>query len=85
MREGLQVQGRISIGQGYEGKSVKGIGIGKCCRGAEACVMGCPPTASAILGCGDQWGDDGDCREAMGIDGAVTAPYFCGFCGKDGL
>ena len=48
-REGLQIQGRISIGQGYEGKSVKGIGIGKCCRGAETCVMGCPPTASAIL------------------------------------
>lgn len=48
-REGLRVQDRISIGQGYEGKSVKGIGIGKCCRGAEVCVMGCPPTASAIL------------------------------------
>ena len=25
-----------------------GLGIGRCCRGAGTCVMGCPPTAEAI-------------------------------------
>ena len=38
----------IYIGQGWQGKTLQGIGIGKCCRGAETCVMGCPPTAEAI-------------------------------------
>lgn len=48
-RDGLQIRDRISIGQGYQGKTVKGLGVGKCCRGADKCVMGCPPTASDIL------------------------------------
>lgn len=38
----------IYIGQGYKGKSPDGLGIGNCCRGATACVPGCPPTAEAI-------------------------------------
>ncbi len=38
----------ICIGQGWQGKAFEGLGIGKCCRGATRCVMGCPPTAEAI-------------------------------------
>ena len=38
----------IYIGQGWQGKNPDGLGIGKCCRGAAQCVMGCPPTADAI-------------------------------------
>ncbi len=38
----------IYIGQGWQGKTLDGLGIGKCCRGAAQCVMGCPPTADAI-------------------------------------
>ena len=38
----------IYIGQGWQGKRLDGLGIGKCCRGAAQCVMGCPPTADAI-------------------------------------
>ena len=38
----------IYIGQGWQGKKLEGLGIGRCCRGAEACVPGCPPTADAI-------------------------------------
>ena len=39
---------QIYIGQGWQGKSPDGLGIGRCCRGATQCVMGCPPTAEAI-------------------------------------
>ena len=38
----------IYIGQGWQGKPLDGLGIGRCCRGAQQCVMGCPPTAEAI-------------------------------------
>lgn len=38
----------ICIGQGWQGKSFDGLGIGKCCKGARRCVMGCPPTAGQI-------------------------------------
>lgn len=38
----------ICIGQGWQGKAFEGLGIGKCCKGASRCVMGCPPTAEAI-------------------------------------
>ena len=38
----------IAIGQGFQGKAFDGLGIGKCCRGASRCVMGCPPTAEQI-------------------------------------
>ena len=38
----------IYIGQGWQGKTLDGLGIGRCCKGAAQCVMGCPPTAEAI-------------------------------------
>lgn len=38
----------IYIGQGWQGKELDGLGIGKYCRGAAQCVMGCPPTAQGI-------------------------------------
>ena len=38
----------IYIGQGWHGKELDGLGIGKCCGAAKQCVMGCPPTAHAI-------------------------------------
>ena len=44
----LQVNQRISIGQGFRGKGVEGLGIGNCCIGADHCVKGCPPTASDV-------------------------------------
>ena len=48
-KEGMQVKDKIFIGQGYQGKSPDGIGIGRCCKDAKTCVMGCPPTADSIL------------------------------------
>ena len=48
-KEKISVPNPIMIGQGYRGKEIKGLGIGNCCQGAERCVKGCPPTASAIL------------------------------------
>jgi len=47
--EGIRCKSTIHIGQGYRGKTFVGLGIGQCCRGAERCVQGCPPTASDIL------------------------------------
>ena len=38
----------ICIGQGWRGKKFNGLGIGVCCRNADECVMGCPPTALDI-------------------------------------
>lgn len=38
----------ICIGQGFQGKTFDGLGIGRCCKGATHCVMGCPPTSEAI-------------------------------------
>ena len=38
----------IYIGQGWRGQKLDGLGVGSCCRGAETCVKGCPPTADAI-------------------------------------
>ena len=46
---GHRKHGEIYIGQGWQGKSLPGLGIGRCCRGAENCVMGCPPAASDIV------------------------------------
>lgn len=48
-REGIRTGDSIYIGQGYQGKELKGLGIGKCCRGAEENVPGCPPTPGDIL------------------------------------
>jgi hypothetical protein len=47
--KGGAYKGKIYIGQGYQGKNIDGLGIGRCCAGAKRCVKGCPPTASAIL------------------------------------
>lgn len=47
--EGISNNLSISIGQGFQGKAPEGLGIGRCCSGAEQCVMGCPPSADAIL------------------------------------
>ena len=38
----------IYIGQGWKGKKLDGLGVGKCCHGSVECVMGCPPTAEKI-------------------------------------
>ncbi len=38
----------IYIGQGWRGRELDGLGIGRCCAGASTCVRGCPPTAEAI-------------------------------------
>lgn len=48
-RTGREYGGEISIGQGFRGKQAAGLGIGNCCRGGEAFVPGCPPTAAEIL------------------------------------
>ena len=48
-REGLHVKDKIYIGQGHQGKSLNGIGIGRCCSNAKQCIMGCPPTAEMII------------------------------------
>ena len=44
----IPVHHPISIGQGFRGKEISGIGIGNCCLGADFCVEGCPPTAKAV-------------------------------------
>jgi hypothetical protein len=33
---------------GWTNKKINGLGIGKCCKNASVCVMGCPPTADEI-------------------------------------
>lgn len=38
----------IYIGQGWQGRELDGLGVGRCCAGVSTCVMGCPPTAEAI-------------------------------------
>ena len=48
-RAGVRVTEPIYIGQGFQGQSLEGIGIGRCCAGASCPVKGCPPTAEAIL------------------------------------
>ena len=47
--EGISIRRPISIGQGFRGKRIDGIGIGNCCIGAETCVKGCPPTATDVV------------------------------------
>ncbi len=39
----------LYIGQGFRGKSGRGLGIGRCASGFSEHVGGCPPTAQAIL------------------------------------
>ncbi|MCP4678877.1 MAG: DUF362 domain-containing protein [Deltaproteobacteria bacterium] len=43
------LKGRISIGQGFAGKTGKGIGIGTCAEGLSHSLRGCPPTARRIV------------------------------------
>ncbi len=40
---------KISIGQGFKGKTFSGIGIGSCTAGAGKYVKGCPPRAIDIM------------------------------------
>lgn len=40
---------KIKIGQGYKGKSSKGLGVGNCTSGCESYVKGCPPKARDII------------------------------------
>jgi len=44
----MRYNGAIAIGQGWKGKEIPGLGIGNCCRGAENCVKGCPPTGNDV-------------------------------------
>ncbi len=39
----------IKIGQGFQGKTLNGIGVGNCTAGCESYVKGCPPKASDII------------------------------------
>ena len=48
-KEGNPIKEKISIGQGFRDKRPDGIGIGRCCSLSDICVVGCPPTAEAIL------------------------------------
>jgi len=41
--------GKISIGQGFMGKSGAGLGVGNCMRGFRTYVPGCPPKATDIV------------------------------------
>jgi len=41
--------GKFHIGQGYQGKTGPGVGIGNCARGFEKNVPGCPPKATEII------------------------------------
>lgn len=45
---GVRYPGPIAIGQGWRGKPFSGLGIGNCCRGADHCVKGCPPTGNDV-------------------------------------
>ena len=44
-----RVNGKISIGQGFTGKSGAGTGVGNCTRGFDKYVRGCPPKATDII------------------------------------
>jgi hypothetical protein len=48
-KENLSVKEKIYIGQGYRDRSPDGIGIGRCCKDAKICIMGCPPAADTIV------------------------------------
>ena len=41
--------GKLHIGQGFRGKTGKGIGIGVCTSGFKNCISGCPPKATEII------------------------------------
>jgi uncharacterized protein (DUF362 family) len=39
----------LAIGQGWQGKSFDGVGIGRCAKGTRGQVQGCPPPALDIV------------------------------------
>lgn len=45
----IPVKEEIYIGQGWRDREVSGIGCGNCCRGADDCINGCPPSPDQIL------------------------------------
>ena len=45
----VKTDGKIHIGQGFKGKTGKGLGIGICTQGFSECVKGCPPKATDII------------------------------------
>lgn len=45
----VKSEGKISIGQGFIGKTGSGIGIGICTKGFTKNVPGCPPKATDII------------------------------------
>ncbi len=51
----LQKLPHIYIGQGWRGKTLNGIGVGRCCAGAELHINGCPPSAQEILRVLQEW------------------------------
>ena len=48
-RKGVGTGETLSIGQGWKGKRVPGLGIGNCCAGASVHCKGCPPSAAEVL------------------------------------
>lgn len=48
-KERIPAPKAISIGQGFHGKKINGVGIGNCCLGADQCAKGCPPTAEDMI------------------------------------
>jgi len=48
-KDALGADGKICIGQGFKGRSGKGLGIGACTSGFTKCVQGCPPKATDII------------------------------------
>jgi hypothetical protein len=45
----VRMDDKLNIGQGFKGKTGKGIGIGSCAQGFKKCVKGCPPKATDII------------------------------------
>ena len=47
-RTGIELNEKIHIGQGFKGKTLEGIGVGKCTAGCALNIPGCPPKAADI-------------------------------------
>ena len=45
----VRADGKISIGQGFKGKTGAGLGVGSCTSGFTKSVPGCPPKATDII------------------------------------
>ncbi|MCL2717980.1 MAG: DUF362 domain-containing protein [Lachnospiraceae bacterium] len=48
-RFGGNINKKLYIGQGYQGKTLDGLGIGNCASGCSKYVPGCPPKAVDII------------------------------------